>query len=315
VFGDLTWRVSPHFDLAGGIRYTHNDQQFNIAGGGWNIPTSYDSGRSSEAATTWMVTAKYRFTPDVMLYSRVATSFQPGSPNGSQAGIPLTVKGEKLTNYESGLKAEFLEHKGLIDLSVFYIDWRRIQILVSNGTAGFLANAGHATSQGFELTSSYSPLQGLTLGYNAAYTQCAFVSVIPAANYVLTGYQLSNVPKWSMSATADYAWALTNTWRAHLGSGFRWIGQEWSGNGAVESRSSFGYPAVVLPHYSVLDLTAGIAKGPLTLRAFARNVTDQRAYLQSVTIADYVANPPTPVEINSRLVQPRTIGVGFDYSF
>ncbi len=313
IFGDLTWRVTDHIDLAGGIRYSHDDQQFNSAGGGWNIPTSYDSGRSSEGAATWLLTAKYRFTPDVMLYGRVATGFQPGSPNGSTPGIPLTVKGETLTNYESGLKAEFLERKGLVDLSVFYIDWKNIQIGVSNGTAGYVANAGRAISQGLELTSSYSPLRGLTLAYNAAYTQCEFVSVIPAANYVLTGYQLSNVPKWSMSSTADYVWALTNTWRAHVGGGFRWIGQEWSGPGSVEDHS--GYPAVVLPAYSVLDLNAGIMRGRLTFRAFARNVTDKRASLQSGTQVDYIANPPTPVLIYNNLLQPRTVGIGFDYSF
>ena len=313
IFGDLTWRFTQHVDLAGGIRYSHNAQQANQAFGSWNIPTSYDHGRSSEGAVTWMATARFRFTPDVMLYGRVATSFQPGGPNGSTPGIPLTVKGENLTNYESGLKAEFLERKALVDLSVFYIDWRDIQIGVSNGTAGYLANAGHAFSQGLELTSSYSPLPGLTLGLNAAYTQCELISVIPAANYVLTGYQLSNVPKWSLSSTVDYTWALTNLWRAHVGGGFRWIGQEWSGFGAVNDHT--GYPAVVLPSYSVLDLNARIAKGPLTLKAFARNVMDKRAVLQSGTAVDYVANPPTPVSIYHNLLQPRTVGVGFDYEF
>ena len=196
--------VTDHMELAGGIRYSHNDQRFTQASGGWNIPTSYDSGRSSEGAATWMATAKYRFTPDVMLYARVATSFQPGGPNGSTPGIPLTVKGETLTNYESGLKAEFLDRKGLVDLAVFYIDWEEH----SDRRRVFREwRACHIRLAGF--TSSYSPLQGLTLGFTAAYTQCEFISVIPAANFVLTGYQLSNVPKWSMSSTVDYAWVLT----------------------------------------------------------------------------------------------------------
>ncbi len=184
---------------------------------------------------------------------------------------------------------------------MFYIDWKNIQIGV-----GYFANGGHAISEGLEFTSSYSPLQGLTLGFTAAYTQCEFISVIPAANFVLTGYQLSNVPKWSMSSTVDYAWALTNLWRAHVGGGLRWIGQEWSGPGAVENHS--GYPAVVLPAYSVLDLHASVVKGPLTLRAFARNVMDKRAYLQSGTYVDYFANPPTPVQIYNNLFNPGPSG-------
>jgi outer membrane receptor protein involved in Fe transport len=65
----------------------------------------------------------------------------------------------------------------------------------------------------------------------------------------------------------------------------------------------------------VLDLNARIAKGPLTLRAFARNVMDKRAYLQSGAGVDYAANPYTPVQIYYNLLQPRTIGFGFDYEF
>ena len=66
-----------------------------------------------------------------------------------------------------------------------------------------------------------------------------------------------------------------------------------------------GYPAVVLPAYSVLDLHASVVKGPLTLRAFARNVMDKRAYLQSGTYVDYFANPPTPVtDIQQPLATP-----------
>ena len=45
------------------------------------------------------------------------------------------------------------------------------------------ANVGDATAQGLELTSSYSPFQGLTFGYNAAYTQCAFTHVNPGRQY------------------------------------------------------------------------------------------------------------------------------------
>jgi outer membrane receptor protein involved in Fe transport len=62
----------------------------------------------------------------------------------------------------------------------------------------------------------------------------------------------------------------------------------------------------------VLDLNASIAKGPLTLRAFARNVADKRAWLQSY----FEAGPPNaPGESGVAIIQPRTLGVGFDYAF
>ena len=163
-----------------------------------------------------------------------------------------------------------------------------------------------AVSHGVELESSYSPFDGLSVGYNAAYTHAEFTRVLPGAQTILTGYQLPNVPRWSMSLTIGFAWSLTTDWQAHLGGGFRWIGQEWSL--VVQSRSLGGGPTYELPSYSVIDLNAAIAKGPLTLRAFVRNLTDIRASLQ--TVAETPSSPPY-----YKILQPRTLGIGADYRF
>jgi iron complex outermembrane receptor protein len=199
----------------------------------------------------------------------------------------------------------------LINLTLFYLNRNNMQIDLLNTT--FLhatGNAGAATSQGLELTSSFSPLEGLTFGYNAAYTQCAFTRVIPAVQYQLTGFQLQDIPKWDMSITVNYDWALTDSWHARVSGGFRLVDQEWTSY--VQSRSLGGYPTTVLPSYAVLDFNAVIAHGPLSLKLFARNLTDRRAYLYSDVILN---DSNTPVQIEHFLLQPRTVGVGFDYAF
>jgi outer membrane receptor protein involved in Fe transport len=82
-----------------------------------------------------------------------------------------------------GLKSEFLDRAALLDLSVFYVNWNDIQLGTSFDDGSFgLANGGEATSQGIELTSSYSPLAGLRLGYSAAYTQSELTTVSPGAS-------------------------------------------------------------------------------------------------------------------------------------
>ena len=53
-------------------------------------------------------------------------------------------------------------------------------------------------------------------------------------------------------------------------------------------------------------------RGPLSLKFFARNLTDKRADLNSnVIVNDY----NTPVQIEHYILQPRTVGAGFDYAF
>jgi outer membrane receptor protein involved in Fe transport len=312
VFGELTGHFGARFDVTLGARYARNRQDFSRDFGDWNSSTlNHDQGQSSEATTNGMARAVYRMTPDIMLYGLVADGTQPGSPNPSYPGIPPTVGAETLTNYEMGLKVKFLEHAGTVDFAVFYEDARDVQIEVSNAIGGFLANAGRATSQGVEFSGEYLPVHGLRLALSAAYTRCQFVSVLPAADYVLTGYQLSNAPKWMTAATAEYDWLLSSLWQAHVGGAVRSNSEAWSGSGAVQNHT--GYPANVIPAYWVLDWNASLTKGPLALKLFIRNLTDRRADLTRLTFFD--AANATPTLVVRKLLQPRTFTVGVDYTF
>jgi len=233
-----------------------------------------------------------------MVYGRVATGSQPATMNGFS--FP-TSNAEMLTSYETGWKSEFLDHRALFDVSVYYIDWTDIQV----GLEESIINGARATSRGGELTSSYSPLPGLQLGLNAAFTQCEFTEVDPAVGSLLTGYQLPQVPKWSMASSADYDWMLSDTWHAHVGGSYRWIGRQWG----LIVQSHDGQPTIEKPSYSVLDLNAGIAKDRLAIKVFARNLLDTRAVLHNLVIP-----PGAPTQAEGFILQPRTIGVGFEFS-
>ena len=315
-FGDATWNLSDHLELAGGIRSAYDTQSYTSVLGGAGEPTTYEAGQSSAKVTTWLASTRYRITPRFMVYGRAATGIQPGAPIGPeysiQPGVPPII--EKVTTYESGIKSEFLDRKALLDLSLFYMKWQNMELPDTNSptAASYTADGGNARSTGMELTGSLSPLPGLRLGYNAAYTQSSFTSVNPGLQHILPGYQLSNVPKWAMAFTTNHDWVLTDAWLAHVGGGARWIDREWGSSSAVQSRPLGGAPTDELPSYMVLDLNAGATRGPLSLKLFARNLMDKRAVVQSNVIVDHA---DTPVQIEQYLLQPRTVGVGFDYSF
>jgi outer membrane receptor protein involved in Fe transport len=297
LFGDLTWRLSNHFDMSGGIRYDHNAQSFSVLGNDSTVSEPWAlSGQYSEAVTTWSATGRYHFTPDVMLYGHVATGSQPGSTNGP--GFP-PVQAERLTNYELGLKSEFLDRRGMFDLTVFYIDWNDIE-LTDAVNGGPWVNGGAAVSKGVELAGSWSPHHALRFGYNAAYTHAEFTKLDPATQFYATGVQFPHVPTWILSLTADYDWALTGLWHAHAGGAWRWSG------------SQYGW-AVEMPAYSLVDLNANVSKGPLTLRTFVRNLTDSHASRHSNNI--YVDPTTMIAQFDAYVVQPRTIGLGVDYAF
>jgi len=309
-FGDVTWQLGNKFDVTTGIRSSRDSQEYaNFSAGLFSQPNF--AGQGEATLTTWMASARYRIVPAIMLYGRMATGIQPDSLLVPQPGtMPSSAeKGETALNGEIGVKSQFLERRALIDLTLFRLDRARtLTTVYESSVFHAAAGAGDAKALGLELTSSYKPLRGLTFGYNAAYTQSEFTRVSSSAQYQLTGFQLENIPKWDMSITVDYDWALPNTWHADVGGDFRSVGKEWAAY--VQSLSLGGYPTTALPSYTVLDLNAGVTKRRLSVKLFARNLADKRAYLNSLVIVnDY----NKPVQVENYVLQPRTVGIGFDY--
>jgi iron complex outermembrane recepter protein len=217
----------------------------------------------------------------------------------------------------------------LLDVTAFYIDWRDIILYIYG--AGANLNGAAVRSQGAELLASYDPLPGLKLGYVAAYTQAEWTQ-LPADSSYLKGFQLPQVPKWNMSFSADYDWLLWSHWHAQLGANLRYVDRAWSlfvQGPPVTDPCTFGArPTIEKPAYSVLDLHAGIARDALTIKVFARNVFDERAILHSNLLGPcYVPGgvagdgpagdqaAAVPLQSEAFIVQPRTIGVGFEYLF
>ena len=70
--------------------------------------------------------------------------------------------------------------------------------------------------------------------------------------------------------------------------------------------------ALLLPGYRMVDLHAGIVAERWTLRFFAKNVTDARAYSSWTRLDDVLGNFN---QIRAVVLQPRTVGFSVDVSF
>ena len=243
-----------------------------------------------------------------MLYARIATGYRPGGLNTVflPTEIPSRVNSDTLTSYEVGVKSEFLEHRALVNLTVFYIDWKDIQLNSTTGGSTILTNGGTATPKGVELAAAYSPIDGPTLGWNAAYTQSELTSTEPGA-FFLTGYQLPGVPKFSSSLTVDYTWAALKNWTAHVGGGIRWVDKMWLTG--VEQLGKAA-PAVEAPSYALANLNASLTQGPLTLKLYGTNLANKRAIQGGLELINILNQPQ---QGDFWIAQPRVVGVGFDY--
>lgn len=305
-FGDLTYKFTDRFDVTAGVRWARNDQDFReIDEPGPLLPGNNVHGKSSEDVWTYMLSPRLHVSDETMVYARVASGYRPGGPNAPLAGADPTVDSDSVVNYEIGMKSEFFDRRAYVDATVYFMDWTDIQVAVAREGVSFLANAGKAESRGVELSSAVMPLDGLKLGLTLAYADAYLTADVPDPGPGLSGDQLPNVPKWSGSLSADYSFALASDWQGNVGAGYRYTGKRLS---SVESDPD----VITAKSYGALDLNASLANDHWTVRLFIRNATDKNA---EITNALQINALRQRQFVYGTVLQPRTIGLGVDFTF
>lgn len=316
-FGNLTYKFSDAFDLTGGLRIGRINQSYNqtfygsdsaafntflVLQGLTPVPADTGTTRGAETVKTYLLTARYRFSPDGMIYARYATGFRPGGPNFSVPGLPASFDADSTENFEGGVKTKFWGGKGTIDVSAFYMRWKDILIQVSSGGLNAYTNGGNARVYGVEGSLSLQPVEGLTLAGTLSYNDGKITSIDPlAAASIGVGDPLPNSPKWSGSLALDYRTPVSGEWQAVVGATAKFVGQRHA-----TLRSSILQPDYLIPKYALFDLRAGVESDHVDISLFVRNLTDKRAQLSATT-----ANG-----INEVVVQrPRTIGASVTFKY
>jgi iron complex outermembrane receptor protein len=307
VYGQLTYKLTERFDVTGGLRYARNNQAYlqNVSAGILS-PIGVSNGSSRENVTTYLASARYRLAPDRMLYARVASGYRPGGPNLVLPGVPATVSADKLVNYEVGMKSLFLDKRASVELAAYQIDWKDIQLTaLSSSGLNYLANAGTAKSRGLELSTNLRATPAWRIGFNAAWTHARLTEDAPSVAG-RDGDTIQGIPDWTASLTSDYSFDAVDGWTPHVGGGYNWTGKRNSG----QSSDPQSYR---LASYGLLHLNADIANGPWTVRAYAKNLANNRANTMLTNIPNAVTGEV--VTLLATRPQPRTVGIEVDFAF
>lgn len=270
VFGNATYYLTDDFDIGAGVRYSHNSQHRDRTASGYlvniGVLTPAAQAESEDGVWTEAFSARWRFTPDDMLYGRISRGYRPGGPNT----VGGNFEPDTTWNYETGLKLTGLDGRLTADIAAFWIDWSNIQLNFFNGTNTIIGNAGDATSKGVEFEGTLTPVTGLTFAANLAYTDAKISGLIPGAQGgAVVGDTLPYSSKWAGAIRGDYVFPLNDTLKGNVG-------------GAVRYKSAFnttfpGDPGTRfyrLPSTTFFDLRAGIGNDRWNLDLQVLNVFD-----------------------------------------
>lgn len=313
-YGNLTFYITDNFDVTGGLRYSHSTQNYSRAPAlvFFSPLPEFAYPLIKEDNTAFLGTVRWRISPQVSTYFRVASAYRPSSPNtGSAPGFPAIVAADSVWNYELGLKGGTRDGAFSGDISLYHIDWKKVQITGLFQGLGFLLNGGNAYVNGLEIQTQMRPTYGLTFGANFAYNFSKFTSVDPAAS-ASTGVQVGS----RLPLTPEYALALTSDYEADLGSSKLTIGGTLRFTG--ENHSSYSAnagtnPDLKLPGFTTLDLRAGVNFSRYNLIARVKNVTNTYGIATAATTKAFVGQTGTGTLLTP--IQPRTFEISLGVNF
>jgi iron complex outermembrane receptor protein len=190
---------------------------------GWNYQSFYEF--------TPTVGAEYHWTGDLMNYFSYSKGFKTGGWTTRLTSPESTASAfgpEKANTYEVGAKSQWLDHRLLANLALFYTDYQDIQLNVQNGLSPTFVNAGSANIYGAELESQARLGGGLSLNTAFGYTDAQYSSVLPTAVsngvQITTGFKLPKTPKWKASVSPQYLVDLANDATLRLSVDYTYTG-------------------------------------------------------------------------------------------
>jgi outer membrane receptor protein involved in Fe transport len=330
-FGEVTWKATDKLTAVAGIRYfteslegvqetTHNFGGFPDQVTGVPLPDPNEKFNK----ITWKGNVSYKFDDALLAYGTVSTGFRSGGLNAVSQPfepIPASYAPDTLTNFEVGAKGRVLN--GLFDYQadVYFIRWNNIQVQETTPDGAFVyqGNAGEAKVKGLELELTAHPMQYLAANLAGSWQE-AYLSfgadqqivvpgspgVPPVTAYDInptlgrTGDAIPNVPRFQADFGLNYTRPIVGDWVGMAAADANFRGKENS----YFASNAFNIP---LSEYTLVNFRLGVIKGPWSVTAFARNLTDKRAQVSAINSSQ---DPDALLT-----VQPRTIGLTATWKF
>jgi iron complex outermembrane receptor protein len=154
-------RLTDEIELGGGIRYSKDDRTENDLIAAPRTPTiPRGSFTAKQERVDYDASVKYEFADRSNIYAKFATGFVSG---GIFRGVEF--RPETIKSYEAGVKSEFLDRRVRLNVAIFQADRKGLQASGFDPSKGgnIFVNAGSQRARGFEVESTFLPVDGLTL--------------------------------------------------------------------------------------------------------------------------------------------------------
>ncbi len=219
-----------------------------VAAGNLDISTINDDGSSSISDTIYRFTADLKLGDDALLFATFSEGFRPQTLNRNagqgatnQTGpfanflVPAVVETDELTNFEIGIKGDFLGNRLRLNATYFNSEIDDLQATrfdPSNiGILVFLENIGDAEVQGVDADFTWVPTDNLTIQGALSYVDSEITRLNGALQGIAApvGSELPFTADFSFNLRSRYDFRLDNFGAdAYVSAGFVYTGDSFA---------------------------------------------------------------------------------------
>lgn len=258
---------------------------------------------------SWTIGLEYTLSENAMVYAKSSRGFRSGGRNmrGWEAVTLKAVDPETVTDIELGLKSEFMDNRGRLNVALFVTDYEDLQKNaifydpVTRQTNSAVENVQEATVQGAEIELSFVVNEHFEIGGTYGYIDAEYDEFLTSA-----GDDRSDEP---------FAYTPENDYSLYV------VAQTSFGDWDVKGRLDYsftdeinygqGLPEEIADSYSLLAgrLTLSHSSSGWDISLWGRNLTDEQ-YTSNMTAAYGIAG-----FVTDRVGVPRSVGIEFKKTF
>ena len=260
---------------------------------------------------------------DSIAYLTISKGFEPGGLNGStpifsNSGQPtlLEFEPEEAVQFELGWKGSFNDGRGTASVAAFFIDYknRAYQVLTPNpngpGLIEGITNVGNTEQNGIEFELAYQLNDNHSISLSGGMIDAEWDNGTIANDVDLGGLTPANVIKNSFSFNYSYDKLLANDMNLVADMQLSYQG---------EGKSMPPWDSINNPDYTVINLQAGIIRGPWEFMLNLDNATDENYYTDLENFPNFGFGSPD-IETHPTIVigthgHPRIFSASLTYNF
>ncbi|MEQ1688613.1 MAG: TonB-dependent receptor [Sphingopyxis sp.] len=338
VFGEASYSFNDMLTLTAGGRYYDFSETRSFTTGGLFSNGDNRTDQTSSSGFTPRLLLSWKASEDVTVNAQASRGFRLGGVN-DPLNIPLCTPAdaalfgsfqdyddESLWNYELGVKSQ--GHGFTFNAAAFYTDISNLQVSLDAGSCSsrIVFNVPEAHTAGVEFELAVEPVDGFNLALSGSILEAQFDSTLPGALTVATGIRdgnrLPSTPEFTLTASADYSFAVGDGREAFVRASVQHVGTRYTQPSDQENNPRsfvsglpFGgatgtVPTVLdleLDSYQLVNISAGVEwDDGLSLTLYVSNLFDENALLAfdrergGRARLGFSTNPPRTIGITAR---------------